>query len=283
MCPTIDIAGSAYRTYYLALLTGIVIGWCLFVLSEHRIWKQPGAASLLRNFTVSSFYYIIIMICCIQGASYFHFLFDVIPQNIRSHLTLQSVLLTNPIGSTKVLYGAIFFYPLGVFLMSLNDLRGKFTAYLDGKTFILFLVIGFNRVGCSLNGCCYGVQSDLLGIRFPPGSGAAVEHWKRGLTGGASRSSLPSLPVIPTQLIEAVFLFVLSYLSWRAAKRGEKEIFLNFVLSYAIFRFLIEFIRDDIDRAYWFFLSASQWLSLLIFVAYAVYRLYRRKSRNVVV
>jgi len=260
-----------------------VVGWCAFVLSEQRIRKQPGAANLLRNFAVSSFYYFVIMICCIQGASYFHFLFDVIPQPIRSNLTLQSVLLTNPIGSTKVLYGAIFFYPLGVFLMSLNDLRRKFTAYLNGKTFVLFLVVGFNRIGCFLNGCCYGVQSDLLGIQFPPGSGAAVEHWKRGLTGGTSRTSLPSLPVIPTQLIEAVFLFALSYLSWRAAKRGEKEIFVNFVLSYAIFRFLIEFIRDDMERAYWFFFSASQWLSLLIFVAYAVYRHHWRKNRHVAV
>lgn len=282
MCPTIYIAGSPYRAYYLALLTGIVVGWFAFVLSENRIWKEPDGINHLRTFTISSFYYIIIMICCIQGASYFHFLFDVIPQHIRSHMTLKSVLLTNPIGSTKVLYGAIFFYPLGVFLMSLNNLRGKFIPYLDGKTFVLFLVIGFNRVGCFLNGCCYGVPSDLLGIRFPPKSAAAYEHWKRGLTQGLSLST-PSLPVIPTQFIEAVFLFALSYFSWRATKRGGKDIFVRFVLSYAVFRFFIEFIRDDIDRAYWWIFSASQWLSLMMFIAYAAYRLNRRKGRDTAV
>jgi prolipoprotein diacylglyceryltransferase len=93
----------------------------------------------------------------------------------------------------------------------------------------------------------------------------------------------PSLPVIPTQFIEAVFLFALSYFSWRAAKRGGKDIFVRFVLSYAVFRFFIEFIRDDMDRAYWWIFSASQWLSLMIFIAYAAYRLYRRKGRDAAV
>lgn len=237
MFPAIYIAGSPYPAYYLALLTGIVVGWFAFVLSEDLLWKQPGAINRLRTFTLSSFYYIIIMACCIQGASYFHFLFDIIREHIRSNLTLKAMLLTNPIGSTKVLYGAILFYPLGVFLMSLNNLRGKFIPYLDGKTFVLFLVVGFNRIGCFLNGCCYGVQSDLLGIRFPPNSAAAYEHWKRGLTRGLFHTA-PFLPAIPTQFIEAVFLFALSYFSWRAAKRGGKDIFVRFVLSYAVFRFL---------------------------------------------
>ena len=281
MFRVIYIAGSPYQTYYLALLTGIGVGWFAFVLSEDLLWKQPGAINRLRTFTLSSFYYIIIMACCIQGASYFHFPFDIIPEHIRSNLTLKAMLLTNPIGSTKVLYGAIFFYPLGVFLMSLNNLREKFIPYLDGKTFVLFLVVGFNRVGCFLNGCCYGVQSDLLGFRFPPNSAAAYEHWKRGLTPGSFPA--PSLPVIPTQFIEAVFLFALSYFSWRAAKRGGKDIFVRFVLSYAVFRFFIEFIRDDMDRAYWWIFSASQWISLMIFIAYAAYRLYRRKGRDAAV
>ena len=281
MFRVIYIAGSPYQAYYLALLTGIVVGWFAFVLSEDLLWKQPGAINRLRTFTLSSFYYIIIMACCIQGASYFHFPFDIIPEHTRSNLTLKAMLLTNPIRSTKVLYGAIFFYPLGVFLMSLNNLRGKFIPYLDGKTFVLFLVVGFARVGCFLNGCCYGVQSDLLGIRFPPNSAVAYEHLKRGLTPGSF--SAPSLPVIPTQFIEAVFLFALSYFSWRAAKRGGKDILVRFVLSYAVFRFLIEFIRDDMDRAYWWIFSASQWLSLMIFIAYAAYRLYRRKGRDAAV
>jgi len=282
MLPVIHIAGSTYSAYYMALLSGIVVGWFAFVLSEGKLWKQRGTLNHLRNFTISSFYYIIIMACCIQGATYFHFPFDNIPDHVRSSLTLQAILLTNPIGSTKVLYGSIFFYPLGVFLMSLNNLREKFIPYLDGKAFVLFLVVGFNRLGCTLNGCCYGIQSDILGIIFPRNSAAAYEHWKRGLT---PDSFMPhhSLPVIPTQLIEMVFLFILSFFSWRAAKRGGKEIFVRFVLYYAVFRFFIEFIRYDLDRAYWWIFSASQWLSLLIFVMYAAYWLYRRNSHEAVV
>lgn len=280
MIPEIYIAGSYYQSYYLALLTGIVLGWFAFFLSEDMLWKQPGLINFLRIFSLSSLYYIIIMLCCIQGASYFHFIFDNIPEHARRNLTLQAILLTSPFSSVKVLYGAIFFYPIGVFLISLNHLKEKFTPYLDGKVFVLFLVIGFNRVGCFLNGCCYGIQSDVLGIRFPSASGVAYEHWKRGLTPDSFYPA-PSLPVIPTQLIEAFFLLFLSYFSWRAFKRGGRNIFVRFVLYYAIFRFFIEFIRDDMDRAYWCMFSASQWLSLIIFVAYSTYNLYRRNGRNV--
>ncbi len=279
MLPEIYIAGSSYQSYYLALLIGIALGWFAFFLSEDLLWKQPGLINFLRIFTISFFYYIIIMFCCIQGASYFHFLFDNIPEHIRLNLTLKSMLLTNPVGSTKVLYGAIFFYPIGIFLISLSNLREKFIPYLDGKTFVLFLVVGFNRVGCFLNGCCFGIQSEFLGIRFPSNSAAAYEHWTRGLTPGSFHPPA-SLPVIPTQLIEAIFLFALSFFSWRFARRGEIDIFVRFVLVYAFFRFFIEFIRDDHDRAHWMFLSASQWLSLLIIVAYGAYRLYGRKIQN---
>ncbi len=279
MFPRTYIAGSSYSSYYLALLAGILVGWVAFVLSEEPLWKEKGIPSKFRTFTVSSFYYFIIMACCIQGATYFHYFFDNIPPHISSRLTISKILLTNPLGSTKVLYGAIFFYPLGVFLMSINDLKGKFVRYLDGKTFVLFLVVGFNRVGCFLNGCCYGVQSDLLGIRFPSSSAVAREHWRRGLTQSYFFPT-ESLPVIPTQFIEAVFLFVLSILSWRAFRRGRKEVFIHYVLYYAVYRFLIEFIRDDLERSYWWIFSASQWLSIMIFIAYAVYRFRGRKARG---
>lgn len=277
MSPRLFIAGYSLSSYYFALLGGIAVGWIAFILSEKPLWTEPKLGDKLKVFTVSSLYYCVIMVCCIQGATYFHYLFDNIPPEIRSRFTLLSILTINPIGSTKVLYGAIFFYPLGVFLISLNDLRNKFIPYLDGKTFVLCMVVGFNRVGCFLNGCCYGVQSDLLGIRFPFDSAVAFEHWKRGLTPGGFMP-IESLPVIPTQLIEAIFLFGLSFFSWRSFRRGKQEVFIRFTLYYAIFRFLIEFLRDDMDRAYWWFFSASQWLSLLIILAFFIIYLKKKKA-----
>lgn len=72
MFPRTYIAGSLHSSYYLALLAGILVGWVAFVLSEEPLWKEKGIPSRFRTFTVSSFYYFIIMVCCIQGATYFH-------------------------------------------------------------------------------------------------------------------------------------------------------------------------------------------------------------------
>jgi phosphatidylglycerol---prolipoprotein diacylglyceryl transferase len=279
MLPEIFIAGSSYSTYNLALLAAMAIGWFAFLLTENDLKNQADLLQRLRTLAISTFSYVILMLVCLQGATYFHFLFDIIPEGRRVNMTWPSMLLTNPVTSAKVLYGAIFFYPIGVLLISANHLQDKFSPYLNGKIFILFLTMGVNRVGCFLNGCCFGIRSEFLGIRFPSNSAAAYEHWTRGLTPGSFHPPA-SLPVVPTQMIEAMFLFILSFFSWKAARNGRQDVFLRFVLFYAIFRFFLEFIRDDHDRAYWMFLSASQWLSLFIIGFYSAYRFLGKKIQN---
>lgn len=45
--------------------------------------------------------------------------------------------------------------------------------YLDVLAVALFVALGFGRIGCFLNGCCYGKPTDLpLGVRFGYGSPA---------------------------------------------------------------------------------------------------------------
>ena len=69
-----------------------------------------------------------------------------------------------------------------------------FVAIGAGITFALV------RTGCFLAGCDYGLPTALpWGVRFPPGSLAAVDHARRGFVPRGA----PSLPVHPTQLYEA--------------------------------------------------------------------------------
>lgn len=87
----------------------------------------------------------------------------------------------------------------------------------------------FGRIGCFFAGCCYGKQTDsFLGVVFP------------------ERASLGK--VHPTQLYEAAFLFllfgVLTYLLLVKKYKGTMAIYL---IAYAVFRFLIEYLRGD-DR-----------------------------------
>jgi len=254
--------------YYLMMLSGIIAGYIAFILNEEDFFYEKGFFKKLKTFAKLTASYLIITILCIQGANYFHYFFDNIPHNIKNSLTLQKILFTHPFKTTKVLYGAVFFYPLGIYISSLI-LRKNFAYFLNKKTFILFIVLCFSRAGCFFNGCCFGIVSKTLGISFPRSSAASFEHWKRGLTQGFIPP--PSLPVIPTQLISAVFLFFMAVFAYIHFTKGKKHTFVKFVFIYALFRFLIEFIRDDFDRAYWLFFSTSQWISVFIFIFTAIF------------
>lgn len=113
--------------------------------------------------------------------------------------------------------------------------------------------IGFGRLGCLMNGCCYGkVCSDdyLLGLIFPKENRAAGfspafdEQVRQGLV---LVSDPAPLPVFPTQLFEAAYVFLLcGLLAWylRGPSPRHGGFPLLFIL-YGVGRFFIEFFRGD--------------------------------------
>lgn len=271
MCPTFTI--GSVSAYYTFMLAGILTGYFAFILSEPSFWASSSAPRKTAVVVKLSAAYLIIVILCIQGANYFHFLFDDIPPRVARALTWKDIVFTPLLGTTKVLYGAVFFYPLGLAIAALI-MQTPVVDMINRKAFILFIVLGFARIGCFFNGCCYGIVSETFGVRFPRGSAAAAEHWQRGLTSGFMPPS--SLPVIPTQVISAVVLLTLSVLAFRHYRKKNKDTFVIFVFAYAVFRFLIEFIRDDVDRAYWLGISTSQWISLMVFAGFGFW-VWRKK------
>ena len=89
----------------------------------------------------------------------------------------------------------------------------------------IIIAHAFGRVGCFFAGCCYGKETDsFLGVQFP---------------------NLPN-PVYPTQLFEAGFLFLLFAVCFiLLMKKDFKHNLSVYLIAYGIFRFLIEFLRDD--------------------------------------
>lgn len=101
------------------------------------------------------------------------------------------------------------------------------------------IVLGhmFGRLGCFCANCCYGKPTtSKLGIVFPD----LVGWGEYAATGGRA---------YPTQLFEAAFLAVLFVAMAVIVFVFDKEKILlpTYGISYAVFRFLIEFIRGD-DR-----------------------------------
>jgi phosphatidylglycerol:prolipoprotein diacylglycerol transferase len=125
------------------------------------------------------------------------------------------------------------------------------------------LAITFGRIGCFLNGCCYGKISNLpWALRFPGGSGPHHAHLHEGLIASQGLS----LPVHPTQLYEAIYGLILFFILLRYRKRQKHDgelVALLFIL-YPLGRFLNEFLRED-DRGFVYFLSVPQ-----VFCAVAV-------------
>jgi len=101
------------------------------------------------------------------------------------------------------------------------------------------------RIGCFLNGCCYGIETSIFcAVKFPHLQG--MRH--------------------PTQLYASatVFLVFLALLWLWKRRRFDGQIFLQGVVLYSVYRFLIEFIR--VGPRVMLNLSASQLLSIMAFV-----------------
>ncbi len=141
----------------------------------------------------------------------------------------------------------------------------------------------FGRFGCFLHGCCYGkITASRLGVCFPRLSPAWYEQAYETQPPLISASALQSLPVIPTQLIECAANLILFAVLFRLyGKNWPRRGFITgiYLISYAVLRFIIEFLRGD-PRAAVGPLSISQAIGLLL-ICFGLYAIrYSRKSRT---
>jgi phosphatidylglycerol:prolipoprotein diacylglycerol transferase len=136
---------------------------------------------------------------------------------------------------------------------------------------ILPLGLFFGRLGCWFGGCCFGQvhEDEWWTVSFPGGSPASESQWRAGLL---ADSTLPSLEVIPAQLLESggsllIAIFVIGWFHPR--KRFTGEVGLVSMGLYGLLRFILEFFRAD-DRGGIWPLATSQWISLGLFVLIAL-------------
>lgn len=112
----------------------------------------------------------------------------------------------------------------------------------------------FGRIGCLLNGCCYGRTCDLpWAIRFPSG------HETHGL------------PVHPTEIYDALLNLLLYLgLAWLFRRRKfDGQVFALYLIGYAICRSIVESFRGDypVDHIHAGLFTPAQLLSVPILIA----------------
>ncbi|HEV8001219.1 MAG TPA: prolipoprotein diacylglyceryl transferase family protein, partial [Planctomycetaceae bacterium] len=124
----------------------------------------------------------------------------------------------------------------------------------------------FGRIGCFLNGCCYGDRCSLpWGVTFPMGSVPDMSLVLRGFLGADQDFSLRLHPTQLYSSLNALILCVLTSTYFYYRPRNGAVIALG-ALTYAITRFTIEFLRDDEVGQFGTSLTISQWLSIGMFI-----------------
>lgn len=154
-----------------------------------------------------------------------------------------------------VFYGGLFAALLGVFFYC-RFRRISFLKLLDHASPFIILGYAITRVGCFLNGCCYGAVTQLPWAVVYPFADGAGRH--------------------PTQLY-AVAAGLLIFVLLRKLKRFktfEGYTFLLFLIFYGIYRFLIEFVR--VHESVLGFMTPYQLASLVLVVLAASVFFWRR-------
>lgn len=153
-----------------------------------------------------------------------------------------------------------------VFLFHFSIFKNNKTKIEIMNSIILFIpfIHAFGRIGCFFSGCCFGIHSSW-----------GVVYWE-----GSLASNLYGIneAVLPTQLIESLFLFVLFFILLLKIKDNR---FFYYTLIYGIYRFIFEFLRGDNRGSTLLFVSPSQLMSLVFMVLSIVYYLKFMKKKMI--
>lgn len=146
-----------------------------------------------------------------------------------------------------VFYGGLFGILLTLLLYIKHSKKYKAESLFSLIAPAIPLFHCFGRIGCLLAGCCFGYELSqpivVNGISFTR---------------------------FPTQILEAAFEAVLFFTLMVLEKHSRSIPLLKvYLISYACFRFIIEFCRGDEIRGIFFGLSTSQWVSIIILFYYA--------------
>jgi len=158
-----------------------------------------------------------------------------------------------------IFYGGFFAALLGA-LIYCRYRRMSFFSLMDLAAPFIALGYAITRVGCFLNGCCYGEFTDVpWGVVFPVLQDG-IRH--------------------PTQLYSSfavLFIFVLLRLA-RPLKYFNGFIFILFVTLYGVYRFIVEFYR--VDPNVLSSLSLAQIVALVMVAAGAFVLVWKKKQSD---
>ncbi len=133
-------------------------------------------------------------------------------------------------GEGLTIYGAVLGAALGIWVYS--KVRGISFGYLaDVLAPGIILAQAIGRVGCTLNGCCYGIETKAF---------CAIVY-----TNPASHGPI-GVPVHPTQIYEIVYNLIVFGILFKLRGRFQPDgsLFLIYLSLYSLWRLGIGFLRE---------------------------------------
>ena len=241
------------RTYGVCMALGFLGGW----LAAHRLSRKTGQNAEYLSSLVTW-----LMLAAIVGARLAYVI-----EHWRSEFADHLAAIARVDQGGLMFYGGL----IGAALLMVSYARvyrRQFLALTDLIVTVLPLGHMFGRLGCFFHGCCYGKITDsFLGVCFPRESPAWYEQ-VAAVPPLLAPTAPQSLPVIPTQLIEAAanaLLFVVLYRLYPRSYKTPGLLSGIYLLSYAVLRFAVEYLRGDPRVAFGPF-SVGQVISLGIFM-----------------
>ncbi|MFC2011812.1 prolipoprotein diacylglyceryl transferase [Chloroflexota bacterium] len=153
-------------------------------------------------------------------------------------------------GSGLTIWGAVIGAGLGIWAFSkFSKSNFSYLADLIAPGLILAQIVG--RIGCTINGCCYGSECDLPWAVVYMHPESLAPH---------------GIAVHPTQVYEIIYLiimFIIS-LSIRSKLKSDGLLFLVYLAMYSLWRLGIDFIRDG--NPFLFGLHQAQVIAIITLV-----------------
>lgn len=195
-----------------------------------------------------------VVICGLIGARVFYVLI-----NLDSYLK-------EPLEIFKIYKGGLVFHGGFIFGFSaawvfIKKNKLPFLKTLDIVSIYVPLAHGFGRIGCFLNGCCYGKPTSFF-----------------------LKTVFPNLimPVHPTQLYSAFLLFlifgILFFLEKRKTFAG--QVFFSYLMLSGLARFFIEFLRAD-TQIFIGYVTIFQIISFVLFLSGLFLYLFFKNTKKI--
>lgn len=205
-----------------------------------------------------------VILAGVVGARLFHLIqyHDKVFKDCRTAGEVLIAIVNLPDGGL-VLYGGLILATLTYVVVCLRN-RVDPVKFGDAAIPAVFIGMCFGRLGCLLNGCCFGGACALpWAITFPAGT----VPWKAMVTRGfLSPEAAATMPLHPTQIYSSLNGLMLAALLtvYYPYRKGKGSVVALALILYPITRICLEILRNDEQGQLGTQLTISQLVSLCV-------------------